>query len=70
MRFDIDTVVIHYIDITQSFWMKEKLSTSQTPTRYTDQWTLECCCMGGGFSPSTVDGYGISYMIYGEDVGE
>ncbi|XP_021372697.1 carnitine O-palmitoyltransferase 1, liver isoform-like isoform X2 [Mizuhopecten yessoensis] len=52
----------------KSFWMQDKLSTSQTPTRYTDQWTLETCCMGGGFSPSSQDGYGISYMIYGEDL--
>lgn len=52
----------------KSFWMTDKLSTSQTPTRYTDQWTLESSCMGGGFAPASPDGYGISYMIYGEEM--
>lgn len=51
----------------QSFWMHDTLSTSQTPTRYNDGWTLENCCMGGGFQAAFPEGYGVSYMIYGED---
>lgn len=51
----------------KSFWMHDTLSTSQTPTRYNDGWTLENCCMGGGFQAAFPEGYGVSYMIYGED---
>ncbi|XP_048732757.2 carnitine O-palmitoyltransferase 1, liver isoform-like isoform X2 [Ostrea edulis] len=51
----------------KSFWMQDALSTSQTPTRYADGWTLENCCMGGGFMAVDSEGYGVSYMIYGED---
>ena len=56
-----------YLFFTQSFWMHDTLSTSQTPTRYMDGWTLENCCMGGGFQAAHHEGYGVSYMIYGED---
>lgn len=51
----------------KSFWMHDTLSTSQTPTRYAEGWTLDNCCMGGGFQAAFPEGYGVSYMIYGED---
>lgn len=51
----------------KNFWMHDALSTSQTPTRYSDGWTMEKCCMGGGFLSVDPEGYGVSYMIYGED---
>lgn len=52
----------------KSFWMKDTLSTSQTPTNYTNHWTLETSCMGGGFFATCPEGYGVSYMIYGDDL--
>ncbi|KAK3093524.1 hypothetical protein FSP39_016746 [Pinctada imbricata] len=52
----------------KSFLMPDALSTSQTPTSYTRQWSMQTSCMGGGFSPVSDQGYGVSYMIYGEDL--
>ena len=49
--------------------MPDVLSTSQTPTKYTDMWELESSCLGGGFAATNLDGYGVSYIIVGEDIG-
>lgn len=44
---------------SKDFNMPYDLATSQTPTRSTG---------GGGFGPSSPDGYGISYHIYPEEI--
>ena len=44
-----------------------RLSTSQTPTRQTNDWSEERCGQGGGFGTVMEDGYGVSYMFIGED---
>ncbi|CAH1792601.1 unnamed protein product [Owenia fusiformis] len=51
----------------KAWQMPDKLSTSQTPTKITDGWSLEACAIGGGFAPTCGEGYGVSYMIVGED---
>lgn len=49
-----------------------RLSTSQTPHQQTDKIDLskhpDLICAGGGFGPVADDGYGVSYIIAGEDV--
>ncbi|KAK3597338.1 hypothetical protein CHS0354_034580 [Potamilus streckersoni] len=52
----------------QALWRPDDLSTSQTPTRYSNLWTLENSAMGGGFAPVNPQGYGVSYNLVGEDV--
>ena len=48
-----------------------KLSTSQQPQSQTNRWDSwkgdHIWCPGGGFGPVSDDGYGVSYMIAGED---
>jgi len=47
-----------------------RLSTSQTPVRgeFADpKRATECISAGGGFGPVADDGYGVSYIIVGED---
>ncbi|XP_064617738.1 carnitine O-palmitoyltransferase 1, liver isoform-like isoform X2 [Liolophura sinensis] len=48
-----------------------RLSTSQTPHQQTDMIDLkkhpDHICGGGGFGPVADDGYGVSYIIAGED---
>ena len=47
-----------------------RLSTSQTPVRgeFADlKRASECISAGGGFGPVADDGYGVSYIIVGED---
>ncbi|NXK68232.1 CPT1A palmitoyltransferase, partial [Sylvietta virens] len=45
-----------------------RLSTSQTPHQYIDlKKNPEMLSSGGGFGPVADDGYGVSYMILGED---
>lgn len=48
-----------------------RLSTSQTPHQQTDKLDLkkypERICGGGGFGPVADDGYGVSYIVAGED---
>ncbi|XP_070190742.1 carnitine O-palmitoyltransferase 1, liver isoform-like isoform X2 [Littorina saxatilis] len=48
-----------------------RLSTSQTPHQQTDKLDLnkypDRICGGGGFGPVADDGYGVSYIIAGED---
>ncbi|XP_013061441.2 carnitine O-palmitoyltransferase 1, liver isoform-like isoform X2 [Biomphalaria glabrata] len=69
-------VVSKYLDIESPFLSKAlsepwKLSTSQTPHQQTDRLDLnkypDRICGGGGFGPVTDDGYGVSYIIAGED---
>ena len=48
--------------------MLDMLSTSQTPTKYTHIWKQESSCLGGGFAPVNPNGYGVSYIIVGEDI--
>lgn len=49
-----------------------RLSTSQTPHGQTDMLNLRknplCVSAGGGFGPVADDGYGVSYIIAGEDL--
>lgn len=52
----------------KNFFAPDLLSTSQTPTNYTNKWNMETSCMGGGFFCTSFEGYGVSYMIYGEDL--
>ncbi|CAH1800298.1 unnamed protein product [Owenia fusiformis] len=69
-------VVSKYLGIESPF-LKEvlsepwRLSTSQTPHQQTDQLDLaknpELISAGGGFGPVADDGYGVSYIIAGED---
>ena len=49
-----------------------RLSTSQTPHGQTSKLDLsknpDCVSAGGGFGPVADDGYGVSYIIAGEDL--
>ena len=49
-----------------------RLSTSQTPHGQTNLLDLKkhprCVSAGGGFGPVADDGYGVSYIIAGEDI--
>lgn len=49
-----------------------RLSTSQTPHGQTSKMDLksfpQCISAGGGFGPVADDGYGVSYIIAGEDL--
>lgn len=70
-------VVSKYLEVDSPF-LKEvlsepwRLSTSQTPHRQTEFLDLKDypkhLCGGGGFGPVADDGYGVSYLIAGEDV--
>jgi len=69
-------VVSKYLGIESTFLQKAlsapwKLSTSQTPHQQTDRLDLskhpDRICGGGGFGPVSDDGYGVSYMIAGEN---
>ncbi|XP_058806028.1 carnitine O-palmitoyltransferase 1, liver isoform isoform X2 [Phymastichus coffea] len=70
-------VVSKYLEVDSPF-LKEvlsepwKLSTSQTPHGQTSKLDLkkfpDCISAGGGFGPVADDGYGVSYIIAGEDM--
>lgn len=70
-------VVSKYLEVDSPF-LKEvlsepwKLSTSQTPHGQTSLINLKkypnCISAGGGFGPVADDGYGVSYIIAGEDL--
>lgn len=49
-----------------------RLSTSQTPHGQTSKLDLkkhpQCISAGGGFGPVADDGYGVSYIVAGEDI--
>ncbi|XP_076265090.1 carnitine O-palmitoyltransferase whd isoform X1 [Rhynchophorus ferrugineus] len=70
-------VVSKYLEVDSPF-IKEvlsepwRLSTSQTPHGQTTKLDLKkypkCISAGGGFGPVADDGYGVSYIIAGEDL--
>lgn len=69
-------VVSKYLEIDSPFLQEVlsepwRLSTSQTPHQQTDKLDLEKhpdrISGGGGFGPVADDGYGVSYIIAGED---
>lgn len=70
-------VVSKYLEVDSPF-LKEvlsepwRLSTSQTPHGQTTRLDLkkhpQCISAGGGFGPVADDGYGVSYIIAGEDM--
>jgi len=70
-------VVSKYLKVDSPF-LKEvlsepwRLSTSQTPHGQTSKLDLnkhpDCISAGGGFGPVADDGYGVSYIIAGEDL--
>ncbi|KAJ1525467.1 hypothetical protein ONE63_010277 [Megalurothrips usitatus] len=70
-------VVSKYLEVDSPF-LKEvlsepwRLSTSQTPHGQTNKMDLkkfpQCISAGGGFGPVADDGYGVSYIIAGEDL--
>lgn len=49
--------------------MSYTLSTSQTPVSYTNRWTEKNSAVAGGFGTVCDEGYGISYIIVGEETG-
>ncbi|XP_058815518.1 carnitine O-palmitoyltransferase 1, liver isoform isoform X1 [Topomyia yanbarensis] len=70
-------VVSKYLELDSPF-LKEvlsepwRLSTSQTPHGQTAKMDLkkhpDCISAGGGFGPVADDGYGVSYIVAGEDL--
>lgn len=69
-------VVSKYLEVDSPFLTEVlsepwRLSTSQTPHGQTDKMDLsknpDCISAGGGFGPVADDGYGVSYIIAGED---
>ncbi|XP_032679646.1 carnitine O-palmitoyltransferase 1, liver isoform isoform X1 [Odontomachus brunneus] len=70
-------VVSKYLEVDSPF-LKEvlsepwRLSTSQTPHGQTSRLDLKkypnCISAGGGFGPVADDGYGVSYIVAGEDL--
>ncbi|XP_071368535.1 carnitine O-palmitoyltransferase 1, liver isoform-like [Centroberyx affinis] len=70
-------VVSKYLGVDSAF-LKEvlsepwRLSTSQTPVQQMELFDLknhpEFISLGGGFGPVADDGYGVSYIIVGEDM--
>nr|CAG4638380.1 EOG090X04D9 [Cyclestheria hislopi] len=70
-------VVSKYLEVDSPF-LKEvlsepwRLSTSQTPHGQTSKMDVsknpDCISAGGGFGPVADDGYGVSYIIAGEDL--
>ncbi|XP_014240868.1 carnitine O-palmitoyltransferase 1, liver isoform isoform X1 [Cimex lectularius] len=70
-------VVSKYLEVDSPF-LKEvlsepwRLSTSQTPHGQTSKLDLKkfprCISAGGGFGPVADDGYGVSYIVAGEDI--
>lgn len=70
-------VVSKYLEVDSPFLQKVlsepwRLSTSQTPHGQTGRMDLNkhpnCISAGGGFGPVADDGYGVSYIIAGEDL--
>uniref|UniRef100_A0A6P7GLT9 carnitine O-palmitoyltransferase n=1 Tax=Diabrotica virgifera virgifera TaxID=50390 RepID=A0A6P7GLT9_DIAVI len=70
-------VVSKYLEVDSPFLQEVlsepwRLSTSQTPHGQTARFDLKkhpkCISAGGGFGPVADDGYGVSYIIAGEDL--
>ncbi|XP_071534183.1 carnitine O-palmitoyltransferase 1, liver isoform isoform X1 [Panulirus ornatus] len=69
-------VISKYLEVESPFLNEVlsepwRLSTSQTPHGQTNKMDLsknpKCISAGGGFGPVADDGYGVSYIIAGED---
>ncbi|XP_037788959.1 carnitine O-palmitoyltransferase 1, liver isoform-like [Penaeus monodon] len=69
-------VISKYLEVDSPFLNEVlsepwRLSTSQTPHGQTNRMDLtknpDCISAGGGFGPVADDGYGVSYIIAGED---
>ena len=58
------------IILVQAFNLAFQLSTSQTPVRITSRWRPDRTSEAGGFGTVADDGYGVSYIVVGEDTGE
>ena len=50
--------------------MQFRLSTSQTPVQFVFPCNVEKSSIVGGFGTVVEDGYGVSYLVVGEDMGE
>lgn len=65
----LKNVLIFFQEVLSEPW---KLSTSQTPHGQTSLINLKkypnCISAGGGFGPVADDGYGVSYIIAGENL--
>lgn len=70
-------VVSRYLEVDSPFLTEVlsepwRLSTSQTPHGQTNQMDLnkfpDCISAGGGFGPVADDGYGVSYIVAGENL--
>nr|XP_045604832.1 carnitine O-palmitoyltransferase 1, liver isoform-like isoform X2 [Procambarus clarkii] len=70
-------VISKYLEVDNPFLNEVlsepwRLSTSQTPHGQTSKMDLvknpRCISAGGGFGPVADDGYGVSYIIAGEDI--
>ncbi|XP_018360909.1 PREDICTED: carnitine O-palmitoyltransferase 1, muscle isoform isoform X1 [Trachymyrmex cornetzi] len=70
-------VISKYLEVDSPFLQEVlsepwRLSTSQTPHGQTSRLDLKtypkCISAGGGFGPVADDGYGVSYIIAGEDL--
>ena len=68
-RFLTPTPLFRPQEVLSEPW---RLSTSQTPHGQTNLLDLKkhpgCVSAGGGFGPVADDGYGVSYIIAGEDI--
>ena len=53
----------------QSWCLPFTIATSQTPTKLTEYYRFERAGEGGGFGTVIDQGYGISYIVVGEDKG-
>ena len=53
----------------QAFQLPFELSTSQTPVSFVEPYSDEKASSFGGFGTVTENGYGVSYLIRGEDKG-
>lgn len=70
-------VISKYLEVDSPFLQEVlsepwRLSTSQTPHGQTGRMDLKkhpnCISAGGGFGPVADDGYGVSYIVAGEDL--
>eukprot|EP00013_Stygamoeba_regulata_P028005 CAMPEP_0177663262 /NCGR_PEP_ID=MMETSP0447-20121125/19813_1 /TAXON_ID=0 /ORGANISM="Stygamoeba regulata, Strain BSH-02190019" /LENGTH=712 /DNA_ID=CAMNT_0019169049 /DNA_START=61 /DNA_END=2196 /DNA_ORIENTATION=- len=65
MQENQQTLPAFYSD--KAYQLPWALSTSQTPTRQTSLYQRDQCVVAGGFGPACLDGYGVSYLIIGDE---
>ena len=53
----------------KAFNLSFTLSTSQTPVKATDRWEIETSSCLGGFGTVCEEGYGLSYIVVGDNEG-